>query len=231
MLFEKAPKILIADDDVVLTKGLELKFKSEGYEVFTVVSAKACVDLAVRHNPHLILLDQMLKDGVGLDVCRELRRKGIASIIIFVSVKGQETDRIVGLEVGADDYITKPFSLGELLARVRAHLRRFSEHDSGELPVYRFGTIEVDFKKLRATRKNKAVDLTAKEFELLRLMVQHRGEVLTRDFILDAVWGYDSSSNTRTVDTHVARLRQKLDSPADPQFIASVYGEGYRFVD
>ncbi len=231
MWFDKTPRILIADDDVVLTKGLELKLKGEGYHVSKVASGKACVDTAIRQNPHLILLDQMLPDSSGLDVCRELRRRGIAAIVIFLTVKGQELDRIVGLEVGADDYVTKPFSLGELVARIRAHLRRFSPQQSQDLPAYCFGEIELDFRKLQASRKGKPVDLTAKEFQLLQLLVQHRGEVLSRDYILDAVWGYDSSSTTRTVDTHVARLRHKLDSPANPRYILSVYGEGYRFVD
>ena len=224
-------RILIAEDDMPLMQGLALNLKNEGYEIFQATSGEACVNLAVQHNPHLILLDQMLTDGSGLDVCRQLRQKGIEAIIIFVTVKAQELDKVVGLEVGADDYVTKPFSLRELVARIRAHLRRRPQHDNDELTHYNFGDVELDFARFTARRKKKPIDLTPKEFEVMRLFVHCRGEVVTRDRMLESIWGYDTSSTTRTVDTHILKLRQKLEpDPVQPRYILSIYGEGYKFV-
>lgn len=225
-------RVLIAEDDVALARALETSFQGEGFEVFKTPRASECVQLALRHPPDLILLDQMLEDGSGVDVCRELRRRGLQSIIIFVTVRGQEIDKVVGLEVGADDYVTKPFSLRELLARARAHLRR-QQAPAPALPLarWRLGDVEINFQQYTARRKNRAIVMTPKEFELLHLLVSHPGEVLSRDHILETIWGYETSTTTRTVDTHISNLRQKLEpDPAHPRYIISIYGEGYKFV-
>jgi DNA-binding response OmpR family regulator len=173
----------------------------------------------------------MLPDASGIDVCRELRMKGIDSIVLMLTVKSQELDRVLGLEMGADDYMTKPFSLPELLARIRAHLRRAPVMPSDSVSRYRFGDIEIDFKKLLLTRNGKVLEMTAKEFDLMRLLVSARGEVVTRERILEVVWGYQSYPSTRTVDNFILQLRHKLEPErAKPRYILSVYGEGYKFV-
>jgi DNA-binding response OmpR family regulator len=151
--------------------------------------------------------------------------------IIMLTARGEEIDRVLGLEIGADDYLTKPFSLRELLARVRTRLRRRPAFSAGPIPArYRFGDVEIDFERLRAERQGRPLELSAKEFDLLRLLIRRRGEVLTRDEILKQVWGYDEPPLTRTVDTHILRLRHKIEvDPANPSYILTVYGEGYRF--
>jgi two-component system alkaline phosphatase synthesis response regulator PhoP len=225
-------KILIVDDQEELLRGLEVNFRREGYEVLTATSGEAAVGLAPREAPDLILLDVMMPGMSGFDVCRELRRRGIEAPIIMLTARGEEIDRVVGLEVGADDYLTKPFSLRELLARVRARLRRRHPAPAGTLGRYRFGEVEIDFEKFRAARGGLALEMSAKEFDLLGLLVRRRGEVLTRDEILKQVWGYDDPPATRTVDTHILKLRQKVeDDPGNPVHILTVYGEGYRFVE
>jgi len=221
-------KILIVDDQEELLRGLAVNFRREGYEVLTATSGEAAVGLAPREAPDLILLDVMMPGMSGFDVCRELRRRGIEAPIIMLTARGEEIDRVLGLEIGADDYLTKPFSVRELLARVRIHLRR---RPTTPTPTsYRFGEIEIDFERLRAARQGRALELSAKEFDLLGLLVRRRGEVLSRDEILKQVWGYTDPPLTRTVDTHILRLRQKIEpDPANPSFIQTVYGEGYRF--
>jgi DNA-binding response OmpR family regulator len=224
-------KILIVEDEEDVAKGLELNLKKEGYRVLKASRGDTAVDLAIKENPHLILLDVMLPGMSGLDVCRELRKKGIEAPVIMLTAKGEEIDRVLGLEIGADDYVTKPFSLRELIARIGVRLRRHPPGLAEGLSKYRFGEIEIDFVKCQATRKGAPVELTHKELDILRLFVRRRGEVVTRDRMLDEVWGYDTSSTTRTVDTHIAKLRQKLErDPATPRYILSVYGEGYKFV-
>ena len=224
-------KILIVDDQEELLRGLAVNFRREGYEVLTATSGEAALGLAPREAPDLIVLDVMMPGMSGFDVCRELRRRGIETPIIMLTARGEEIDRVVGLEVGADDYLTKPFSLRELLARVRARLRRRSPAPIGTLGRYRLGEVEIDFERLRAERGGRALDMSAKEFDLLGLLVRRRGEVLTRDEILRQVWGYDDPPATRTVDTHILKLRQKIeDDPGNPAYILTVYGEGYRFV-
>ncbi|MFB3915984.1 MAG: response regulator transcription factor [Terriglobales bacterium] len=226
-------RVLIAEDDVALAKALEASFQGENFDVVKTGKGSECVQLALKHAPDLILLDQMLEDGSGVDVCRELRQRRVQSIIIFVTVRGQEIDKVVGLEVGADDYVTKPFSLRELLARARAHLRRQTQAPTAapSLTHWRLGDVEINFQQYTARRKNRALEMTPKEFELLHLLVTHPGEVLSRDQILEQIWGYETSTTTRTVDTHVSNLRQKLEpDPAHPRYIISIYGEGYKFV-
>jgi len=225
------PKILIVEDEEDLAKGLEISLSREGYRVLTAADGPGGMRLALKENPDLIVLDVMLPGMNGLDVCRELRHKGFDAPIIMLTAKSEEVDRVVGLEIGADDYVTKPFSRRELLARIRVRLRRRPARAPEQLARYRFDEIEIDFEKCCATKKGEPLELTAKEYDILRLMVRHRGEVLTRDRMLNEVWGYEANPTTRTVDSHIVKLRQKLENdPADPKYILSVYGEGYKFV-
>ncbi len=224
-------KILIVDDEEQLVKGLTTTFTAEGFSVAIASRGDTAVNAVLKENPDIILLDVMLPGESGVDVCRELRQKGIATPIIMLTARGDELDRVLGLEIGADDYVTKPFSLRELVARVRVQLRRQPQRAPEPIVRYRLGDIEIDFGTYRASRGGQPLEMTAKEFDLLRLLVQCRGEVVSRDRILNEVWGYDAMPTTRTVDTHIVKLRQKLeDDPAHPQCILSVYGEGYRFV-
>ena len=226
-----AERILIVDDEEELLRGLAVNFRREGYEVFTTASGEAALELQAKEAPDLILLDVMMPGLSGLDVCRELRRRGVESPVIMLTARSEEIDKVVGLEIGADDYVTKPFGLNELLARVRARLRRRTAAAPGPAPArFRFGDVAIDFEKLRAERAGLRLELSAKEFDLLRLLVHRRGEVLTRDEILRQVWGYEDPPLTRTVDTHILKLRQKIEAdPAKPVHIHTVYGEGYRF--
>jgi DNA-binding response OmpR family regulator len=222
-------KILIVEDEDTLLRGLEMNLRDEGYRILAASSGEEALKLAIRENPHLIILDVMLPGINGLDVCRELRRKGLDMPIIMLTAKADELDRVVGLEIGADDYVTKPFSLRELVARVRVRLRR--QPASEALLRYRFDQVEIDFEKLQATRAGSPIELTSREYDILRLLVRHRGEVVTRDRILDQVWGPDVYLTTRTIDNHILKLRQKIEEdPANPRFILSIYGEGYKFV-
>jgi DNA-binding response OmpR family regulator len=223
-------KILIIEDEKDLLAGLALNLRNEGYQVLKASRGDEGLHLALEENPHLILLDVMLPEMSGLDVCCELRRKGMAMPIIMLTAKSEEVDRVVGLEIGADDYVTKPFSLRELLARIRARLR---SHPQAAAPLarYRFGEVEIDFEKLQTTRKGKAVDLTPREYDILRLLIRCRGEVVTRNRLLNEVWGYEAYPTTRTVDNHILKLRKKLeDDPAAPRYILSIYGQGYKFI-
>jgi DNA-binding response OmpR family regulator len=209
---------------------LALNLQAEGYGVLTAPRGDIGIEQALRERPQLILLDIMLPGMNGLDVCRELRKKGFEAPIIMLTAKAEEMDRVVGLEIGADDYVTKPFGLRELLARIRVRLRRHASA-AEDHAVLRFGAVEVDFRRQEVLRGGKRIDLTAKEFEVLRMMARHRGEIVTRDRLLEEVWGYETYPTTRTVDNHILRLRQKLeDDPSDPRYILSVYGEGYKFV-
>jgi DNA-binding response OmpR family regulator len=177
----------------------------------------------------------MLPGMNGLDVCRMLRQRSIETPIIMLTARGDELDRVLGLEIGADDYMTKPFSVRELAARIRARLRRRSTAKPAktEGPTrYRVGDVEFDFEKRVAIRRGAPLDMSPKEFEVLRLLIRHRGEVVTRDTMLNEVWGYEAMPTTRTVDTHIVKVRQKIEpDPANPTHILSVYGEGYKYVD
>ena len=225
------PKILIVEDEEDLARALEINLAREGYSVIKAPDGPDGLRLAVRECPNLILLDIMLPGMNGLDLCRELRQRGIDAPIIMLTAKSEEVDRVVGLEIGADDYVTKPFSRRELLARIRVRLRRQPGSTSEQLARYRFDDIEVDFEKYCASKAGNPLDLTAKEYDILRMMVRHRGVVLTRDRMLDEVWGADVNVTARTVDTHIVKLRQKLgDDPTAPKYIVSVYGEGYKFI-
>jgi DNA-binding response OmpR family regulator len=223
-----AQRILVIEDEPDLLRGLELNLKAEGYGVLTASRGDNGIEQALLERPELILLDIMLPGMNGLDVCRELRKRGFDAPIIMLTAKAEEVDRVVGLEIGADDYVTKPFGVRELLARIRARLRKRPGQDETKL---RFGQVEVDFARHEVTNGGKRVELTGKELEVLRLLAIHRGEIVSRDRLLEEVWGYESYPTTRTVDNHILRLRQKLEeNPSDPRHILSVYGEGYKLV-
>lgn len=223
-------KILIVDDEPEMLLGLRDNFELEGYEVVTAADGAAGLNKALSDKPDLVLLDLMMPKMSGLDVCRELRRAGVQTPIIMLTARGQEVDKVLGLEIGADDYITKPFGLSELLARVRAALRRASSH-LGELQSYEFADVKVNFLTYQATKAGKKLDLSPREIELLKFLVAHRGETVTREQLLDGVWGMDAMTYTRTVDIHVGRLRQKIeDEPDDPRFILTIHRVGYRFI-
>ncbi len=223
--------VLIVDDDEDLAQGLEVHLLRDGYKVLRASRGQAGLDLALSGKPDLILLDVNMPGTSGLDVCRELRKQGIATPIIMLTARSEEIDKVLGLELGADDYVTKPFGVRELVARIRARLRRDPVRPSEQQPGYRFEDIEVDFERCRVTKAGQHVDLTPKEFEILRMLIRSRGQIVSRDKLLTEIWGYQVVPNTRTVDNHILKLRQKLEGePGNPRFILSVYGEGYKFV-
>jgi DNA-binding response OmpR family regulator len=222
-------RILVIEDDPDLRRGLALNLKAEGYAVLTAETGDDGLRQARDERPDLVLLDVMLPGMNGFDVCRELRRKGFEAPIIMLTAKAEEIDRVVGLEIGADDYVTKPFSLRELMARIRVRLRRRTPGAASEM--LRFGSAEVDFDRHEVSRNGARVELTGKELEVLKLLSRNAGEIVTRDRLLNEVWGYETYPTSRTVDNHILRLRQKLeDDPANPRHILSIYGEGYKFV-
>lgn len=222
------PRILIVDDEPEMVRGLADNLRFEGYQAVTATNGEEGLALALREAPDLILLDIMMPRLSGWDVCRELRHRGIDVPIIMLTARGQEADRVQGLELGADDYLSKPFSLRELLARVRAVLRRPGPRRKFE--AFAFGDVRVQREGRQVFKAGREVALTRKEFDLLVYLIEHRGETVTRERLLDDVWGYDRFPTTRTVDTHVLRLRRKFESDPDrPAFILTVHGHGYRF--
>jgi two-component system alkaline phosphatase synthesis response regulator PhoP len=227
-------RLLLVEDEPGLVMTLTDRLLAEGYEVESATTAPAGLDLATSGAFDAILLDVMLPGGNGLDVCRTLRQRGIQTPILMLTAKGQVVDRVVGLKLGADDYLVKPFEMAELLARVEALLRRSAAATAGAPALgdsFRFGDIAIDFRRAEVTKAGQQLDLSAREFKLLRYFVEHRGAALTRDELLNEVWGYNAMPSTRTVDVHVAWLRQKLeDNPRHPQYIVTVHGLGYKFV-
>jgi two-component system alkaline phosphatase synthesis response regulator PhoP len=223
------PRILLVEDDEALARVVEFNLAREKFEVVRARRGDTAIDVILRTQPDLVTLDVMLPGMSGLDVCRELRRRGIDVPIIMLTARGEEFDRVLGLELGADDYLAKPFSVRELIARIRARLRRDGRTTTA-FTTCRFGESEIDFGRFTATRRGQRVELTAKEFAILQLLVQAQGEVVGRDRILDEVWGANEIHDSRRIDTHIVNLRRKFeDDPANPQFILTVYGEGYRF--
>jgi DNA-binding response OmpR family regulator len=224
-------KVLIVEDDEAMSVALRDGFEYEGYAVTVAQDGEAGLRLAGSERPDLILLDVMLPRMNGLDICRHLRGGGNPVPIIMLTARGQEIDKVLGLKLGADDYITKPFGFMELLARAEAVLRRASGPLNNGAPpaVCRLGDAEIDFKRHEAFKGGKPLDLSPREFDLLAFFFQHRGEVITREKLLDAVWGYNSIPLTRTVDMHIAKLRKKIeDNPADPRHIVTVHRLGYK---
>lgn len=225
-------KILLVEDEKGLIITLTDRLTSEGFDVVSAVDGKEGFDLAAAESFDLIILDVMLPKKNGYDVCRDLRQKGISTPILMLTAKGETIDKVLGLKLGADDYLTKPFEVIELLARVEALLRRSpAQSETTVNGAFRFGDIGIDFKKAEVTRNNEPVELSAMEFRLLQFFIENRGTVHSRDDLLDAVWGYDAMPTTRTVDVHVAWLRQKLEeNPRHPQYIHTVHGMGYKFL-
>jgi DNA-binding response OmpR family regulator len=199
--------------------------------VLTASDGQTGLERARTQKPDLLVLDIMLPKLSGLEVCKTLRGEGFEAPIVMLTARGQEIDKVVGLELGADDYVTKPFSIRELLARVRAILRR-SEGKKKRLSRYQFSDVELDFEAYRAKKGGEALELSPREFELLRYLIERKGETVSRDRLLEDVWGYESYPSTRTVDTHIAKLRAKIgDSGSEPRWILTIHGVGYKFVD
>jgi two-component system alkaline phosphatase synthesis response regulator PhoP len=224
------PKILIVEDEPGMVAGLRDNFEFEGYQVLSAVDGVSGLERALADTPDLVILDVMMPRMSGLDVCKQLKSKRPAIPIIMLTARGQEVDKVVGLELGADDYVTKPFSIRELLARVKAVLRRVESLPKGK-DRYTFGDVEVNLQSCQVSRRGRSLEFSSKEFDLLKYFLSHPGEALTRDRLLEEVWGYDKFPTTRTVDAHIVRLRQKLEPrPDDPHFFLTVHGTGYKFV-
>jgi DNA-binding response OmpR family regulator len=223
-----SPRILIVEDELPMRTALTDVLEGEGYRILTAGNGEIGLERAVAEKPDLILLDLMMPRLDGYAVCAELRRLAIPSAILILTAKGQVEDRVKGLDLGADDYLVKPFSTEELLARVRAVLRR-SEKAGATLRMLTLGTVHVDFVRQQARRGRKPLHLTAKEFAMLRLLAEAAGEPVTRERFLDLVWGYAAFPTTRTVDMHIASLRQKIEkNPDNPRYIQTIHGVGYR---
>ena len=222
-------RLLLVEDEPGLVMTLTDRLSAEGYEVESVGDANAAIATATSSQFDAILLDVMLPGGNGFDICRTVRQRGIQTPILMLTARGQVVDKVVGLKLGADDYLVKPFEMAELLARVEALLRRSSTPQT-PTDSYRFGDVAVDFRRAEVTKNGAMLELSAREFKLLRYFIEHRGAALTRDELLNEVWGYNAMPSTRTVDVHVAWLRQKLeDNPRHPQYILTVHGLGYKF--
>jgi len=224
-------RVLVVEDDEAMAVALRDGFAYEGHEVAVARDGEEGLRLAVDNPPDLMILDVMLPKMTGLEVCKRLRGDGSELPIIMLTARGQEIDKVLGLKLGADDYVTKPFSFMELMARVEAVLRRTQRGGVSRRPVHEFGDLTVDLDRHDATKGGKPIELTPREFRLLGYFLEHRGEVVSREQLLDAVWGYDTIPFTRTVDTHIAKLRKKIeDDPSDPQHIITVHRLGYKFV-
>jgi len=222
-----SPRILVVEDDRAIATALEDDLRLEGYDVEVVGDGPAAIERASRSRFELMLLDVMLPGKDGFDVCRELKRRGVDTIILLLTARGSESDKVLGLDLGADDYVTKPYSPKELRARIRVLLRR---NVQARPEVVSFGDCEVDFTRGELRRGGKAVAVTPLEFKLLTLFVTRPGRVLTRRILIDEAWGRDTAITERVVDNQIANLRKKIEpSPAEPRFLKSVRGIGYRF--
>ena len=226
-----ADKVLVVEDDPNLRNTLKYNLEREGYSVVTAADGEAAIENARREKPDVIILDLMLPKMSGLEVCRVLRRE-MTVPILMLTAKTEETDKIIGLEIGADDYMTKPFSLRELLARVRAMLRRSRMVETappGDKTLLKINDLEIDLARHKVTRQGAALGLTPKEFDLLAFLARNRGFVFSREQLLEKVWGYDYAGNTRTVDVHVRWLRQKIEAdPRQPRSLITIRGTGYK---
>ncbi|HEV7893912.1 MAG TPA: response regulator transcription factor [Pyrinomonadaceae bacterium] len=222
-------KVLIVEDDQAMAVALRDGFTYEGYAVHVARDGAAGLRMAEERSHDLVILDVMLPRMSGLDVCRQLRSAGNDTPIIMLTARGQEIDKVLGLKTGADDYVTKPFSFLELMARVEAVLRRTSKSTEA-VEQASFGDVEMNFKTFEASKGGRALELSPREFKMMKYFVEHRGEVVTRDQLLDHVWGYEGLPLTRTVDMHIAKLRQKIeDTPSDPRHVITVHRVGYKF--
>jgi len=222
-------RILLVEDEPGLVLTLRDRLTREGYSVDTTADGESGLERAAGEAFDLVLLDVMLPRLGGFDVLKELRKRNVDTPVIMLTARGQVVDKVVGLKLGADDYVTKPFEMMELLARIEAKLRRapLTPHPS---EGFQFDGVRVDFRRAEVSRDGQTIDLSAREFQLLKYFVEHRGATLTREELLNEVWGYNSMPSTRTVDVHVAWLRQKIEpNPRHPQFILTVHGMGYKF--
>ncbi|WP_294156455.1 response regulator transcription factor [uncultured Clostridium sp.] len=225
-------KVLIVDDEEHIVELLDFNLKNAGYETFKACDGIEALKLANEEKPNLMLLDLMLPGIDGFDVCKEIKKnKDMKNIsIIMLTAKGEELDKILGLELGADDYITKPFSVRELLARVKAVLRRTAAVSEEESDIYESKSLKVDFERHEVVVNGEKVDLTLKEFELLHILIKNKGKILKREMLLDKIWGYEYIGETRTVDVHIRYLRKKIEEDdKNPKFIETIRGVGYRF--
>jgi two-component system alkaline phosphatase synthesis response regulator PhoP len=223
-------KILVVDDEEHIQELIKFNLEKNGYKVICANNGIDAIKSAKEQLPQLMLLDLMLPGMDGLDVCKEIRKDSSMSNmpIIMITAKGEEIDKIIGLELGADDYITKPFSVRELLARIKAILRRSTMQVVEK--TFKVGNLAIDFGKHEVIKDESKVDLTLKEFELLEILIKNKGRVMTRDFLLDKIWGYEYLGETRTVDVHIRHLRQKIeDDDKNPRYIQTIRGIGYRF--
>lgn len=221
--------IAVIEDDESVRKGLVMNLELEGFKVVTAVDGEEGLKLVREHKPDMIVLDVMMPKKDGLQTCKELRNSGNSTPLILLTARSAEVDKVLGLELGADDYLAKPFGMAELTARIRALLRRSNPVE--DVDKVEFDNISIDFKAYRAERGEEVVELSAREYRLLKYLVLKRGKVVTRDELLDEVWGYNSYPTTRTVDNHIARLRQKIESNVEePRHILTVHGVGYKFV-
>lgn len=222
--------ILIIEDDPSIVRGLEEALTQEHYRVIAASGGEKGYTMAKRENIDLILLDLRLPDKNGEDVCRDLRKDGINTPILVLSSKKQEMDKVLLLQIGADDYVTKPFGIRELLARIQVLLRRKTEIRK-DIEEYSFGNVHIDFKRLEARKGSKLLQLSAREFDTLKYFFQHEGEVISRDMLLNEVWGYEEFPTTRTVDNHILSLRKRIeDNPSKPKHLITVHSAGYKFV-
>jgi two-component system, OmpR family, alkaline phosphatase synthesis response regulator PhoP len=225
------PRVLVIEDEAGLRMTLGDRLSSEGFDVDTASDGEVGLERASAGAHDVIVLDVMLPKINGFDLCRELRKRGVDTPVLMLTARGQVVDKVVGLKLGADDYLTKPFEAIELIARLEALIRRRPSPKRGGADSYRFGDVIVDFRSADVRRGADPIELSALEFKLLRHFIEHRGETLSRDALLADVWGYDEMPLTRTVDVHVAGLRQKLEAnPKSPEYILTVHGLGYKFV-
>ena len=225
--------ILLVEDEPGLVLTLTDRLENEGFTVTSCQDGESGLNMALKEEFDLIILDVMLPKKSGLDVCQELRKQDTQAPILMLTARGQVVDKVVGLRIGADDYVTKPFEVPELLARIDALIRRSKMYESQKKSheTYAFGDVSIDFRKAEVTRAGNQVELSAKEFQLLKYFVENTGATLSRDELLNEVWGYDALPSTRTIDVHVAWLRQKLEPTArHPKYILTVHGLGYKFV-
>lgn len=222
--------ILIIEDEKDMVMGLKFNLEARGFKVVSAFDGDRGYRMAVEEHPDLVILDLMLPKKNGYEVCKLLKEEVPTLPIIMLTAKSQEAEIVTGLDLGADDYVTKPFGLLELVARINAVLRRTKS--GTKIPeTYRFGTLEINFRKYLARKKGKTIALSTREFEILKYFIERKGETVSREDLLNHVWGYDSYPNTRTVDTHIAKLRQKIeDTPDKPQLIVTLHGVGYRFL-
>ena len=224
-------RILLVEDEPGLVLTLTDRLESEGYEIETAADGDSGLERASSRHFDLIVLDVMLPRRNGFEVCRALRERGNQTPVIMLTARGHVADKVAGLKLGADDYVTKPFEMVELLARIEAHLRRLPSETPLAGTQYVFGPVHVDLRSAEVRRDGRVLDLSAREFRLLAYFIEHRGATVSRDELLNQVWGYNATPSTRTVDVHVAWLRQKIEpNPRHPQYLLTIHGLGYKFV-